>query len=68
MRCVVRLLKFKKPKLSFDTSSITMEANIELSEKETQSYPETCSRSLLCDGHLGTDDWDFTLFKQCETY
>ena len=45
-----------------------MEANIELSEKETQSYPETCSRSLLCDGHLGTDDWDFTLFKQCETY
>ena len=29
----------EKPKLSFDIGSITIKANIELSEKETEKYP-----------------------------
>ena len=37
----------EKPKLSFDTGSITIKANVELSGKETENAPETFSRSLL---------------------
>ena len=55
----------EKPKLSFDISSITIKANIELSGKETEKY---CLDHYCLDGHLGIDDWDFTLFEQCETH
>ena len=37
----------KKPKLSFYIGSITIKANIELSEKEPKNTPETFSRPLL---------------------
>ena len=39
----MRLLMLEKPKLSFDIGSITIEANIGLSRKETEKYPETVS-------------------------
>ena len=35
--------------------------NRKISQKHFQDY-------YCLDGHLGIDDWDFTLFKQCETY
>ena len=35
---MLRLLKLEKPKLNFDTGSITIKANIELSGKETEKY------------------------------
>ena len=44
---MVRLLMLEKPKLSFDIGSITIKANIGLSEKETGKYLRTFSRSLL---------------------
>ena len=30
--------------------------------------PETFYDHYCLDGHLGIDDWDFTLFEQCETH
>ena len=60
----------EKPKLSFNIGSITIKANIELSGKETEKNPQTFFNDHYClDGHLGIDDdWDFTLFEQCETH
>ena len=59
----------EKPNLSFDIGSITMKANIKLTEKEAEKYPKNFFRDYYClDGHLGIDDWDFTLFEQCETH
>ena len=60
---------FEKPKVSFDIGSITIKANIELSEKETEKYSQKPFHDHYClDGLLGTDDCDFTLFEQCETH
>ena len=58
----------EKPKLRFDIDSITIKANIKLSEKETGKYPRNIFTIIIVlDSHLGIDDWDFTLFEQCET-
>ena len=38
----------EKPNLSFNIDLITIKAKKELSEKETEKYPETFSQSLLC--------------------
>ena len=56
----------EKPKLSFHRGLITIKANIEFSGKETEKYPRNDHYCL--DGHLAIDDWDFTLFEQCETH
>ena len=57
----------EKPKLSFDIGSITIKANIELSGN--RKTPQKHFHDHYClDGHLGIDDWDFTVFGQCETY
>ena len=37
----------EKPKLSFDTDSITIKAKIELPRKETEKYPRNVFTSLL---------------------
>ena len=59
----------EKPKLSFNIGSIAIKANVELSEKETENYPRDLFHNHYClDGYLGIDDWDFTLFEQCETH
>ena len=59
----------EKPKLSFDIGSITIKANIELSEKETKRIPQKRFQGHFClYGHLGIDDGDFTFFVQCETH
>ena len=59
----------EKPKLSSDIGSITIKANIELSGKETEKYPQKRFHDHYClDDHLEIDDWDFTLFEQCETH
>ena len=63
---MVRLLMLEKPKLSFDISSITIKANRELSGRETEKYFRNDHYCL--DDQLGIDDWDFTLFEQCETH
>ena len=43
--------------------------NIRLSRKEIEKYPQTFFHNHYCvDDHLGTDDWDFILFDQCETW
>ena len=41
LKCKVcgEALMLEKPKLSFNIGSITIKANIELSEKETKKYP-----------------------------
>ena len=58
-----------KPKLSFDIGSITIKANIELSGKETEKYPRNVFMIIIVwMVNLGIDDWDFTLFEQCETH
>ena len=58
-----------KLKISSDIGSITIKSNIELSGKETQKWHQKCVHDLYClDIYLQIDDWDFTLFKQCETY
>ena len=54
----------EKSKLSSNIGSITIKANIELSGKETGSFHD----HYCLDDHLGIDDWDFTLFEQCETH
>ena len=37
--------------------------------KENRKTPQKQFHDHRClDGHLGTDDWDFTLFQQCETH
>ena len=37
--------------------------------KGNRKIPQKRFHDHYClDGHLGIDDWDFTLFKQCETY
>ena len=59
----------EKPKLSFDIGSITTKAHIELSGKVNRKIPQERFYDHYClDGHLGTDDWDFTFFEQCETH
>ena len=50
-------------KLRFTIGSITIKANTELSRKEKLSHNHYCM-----DGHLGIDDWDFTIFEQRETH
>ena len=57
-----------KRKLSFDIGSITIKANTELSEK-TRKIPQKLFHDHHClNGHLGIDDWGFTLFEQCEPH
>ena len=57
----------EKTKLSSTLDSITIKANIELSGKGTEKYPLKRFYDHYClDGHLGIDDWNFTLFEQCE--
>ena len=59
----------EKPKLSFDIGSITIKANIDFSEKETEKYLRKRFHDHYClDGHLGLHDWDFTLFVQCKAH
>ena len=58
----------EKPKKSFDIGLITVKANIELSGKETENTPGTFSWAFCLGGHLGIDDWDFTVSEQCETH
>ena len=37
--------------------------------KGNRKIPQKRFHDHYClDGHLGIDDWDFTLFEQCETY
>ena len=37
--------------------------------KGNQKIPQNLYNYHYClDGHLVIDDWDFTLFEQCETY
>ena len=37
--------------------------------KGNQKIPQKLFHNRYClDGHLGTDDWDFTLFEQYGTY
>ena len=50
----------EKPKLSFNIGSITIKARIE--QKQKLFHDHYCLY-----GHLGIDDWDFTLFQRCET-
>ena len=56
----------EKPKLSSDIGPITIKAKIELSGKETEKYSRSFHDHHCQDDHLGIDDWDFTLFEQCE--
>ena len=61
----------EKPKLNFNIGSITIKAKIELSEKETKKYPipqKPFHDHYCLDDHLEIDDWDFTLFEQCEIH
>ena len=54
----------EKPKLSSDIGSITMKAN-KVSRKGNRKIDQKRFHDHYClDGHLGNDDWDFTLFKQ----
>ena len=57
----------EKPKLGSDIGSITIKAKIELSGKETKIPQKRFHDHYCLDDHLGIDDWDFTLFEQCET-
>ena len=69
VKCVVRLFMLQKPKLSFDIGSLTIKTNIALSGKETENYPQKLFHNCYClDLHLRVDDWDFTLFEQCEIH
>ena len=37
--------------------------------KGNRKIPQKCFQDHYClDDHLGIDDWDFTLFRQCETH
>ena len=37
--------------------------------KENRKIPQKCFQDHYClDDHLEIDDWEFTLFKQCETH
>ena len=60
---MVKLPLLEKLKLSSDIGLITIKANIVLSGKKAEKYPEN-----TLDDHLGIDDWDFTLFEQCKTH
>ena len=56
-------------KLSFDIGSVTLKAKHRAFRKGNRKIPQKCFHDHYClDGHLGIDDWDFTLFEQCETH
>ena len=58
----------EKPKLSSNIGSITIKANRAF-RKGNRKIPQKRFHDHYClDDHLGTDDWDFTLFEQCETH
>ena len=54
------------PKLSSDIGSITIKGNRTF-RKGNRKIPQKRFHDHYClDDHLGIDDWDFTLFEQCE--
>ena len=58
----------EKPKLSSDIGSTTIKANSAF-RKGNRKIPQKRFNDHYClDDHLGIDDWDFTLFEQCETH
>ena len=58
----------EKPKISSNIGSITIKANIEPSGKKTENTQKRFHDHFCLDDRLGIDDWDFTLFEQCETH
>ena len=66
---MVRLHVLEKPELSFDIDLITTKTNLVLSGNEIEKIPQPRLHNHSClDCHLGTDDWDFILFRQCRAY
>ena len=59
----------KKPKTSFDKGSLTIKANIDRAfrKRNRKILQKLFYNHYYLDGHLGIDDWDFTLFEQCDT-
>ena len=56
----------EKPKLSFNVGSITKDKHRAF-RKGNRKIPQKRFHDHYClDGHLGIDDWDFTLFEQYE--
>ena len=60
---------FEKPKLGFGKSLITIKAKHRAFREGNGKMPQKHFHNHYClDGHLGIDDWDFTLFEQYETH
>ena len=60
----MKRLKLENLTLNFDIGSTTKNVNIELSGKETEKYPRYVFTIII----FWIFIWEFTLFKQCETY
>ena len=58
----------EKPKLSSNIGSITIEANRAFRKENRKTPRKRFHDHYSLDGHLGIDDWGFTLFEQCETH
>ena len=68
----MRLLILEKPKLSSDVGANKFNncaSKHRAFRKGNWKILQRLFHDHYClDGHLGIDDWDFTLFKKCETY
>ena len=58
-----------KAKTKFRYRFINCKSKHRAFRKGNRKIPQIRFHNHYClDGHLGIDDWDFTLFEQCETY